>query len=206
MVFKIQRKGKEMRKNFSLIVLIILILSFSTYSLAITAEEMLKNPNLTDTERSTIARVMAQTSDPSIPAQIKGLLEWKDMGEAFATTIKQICQTLNVEVNSFLRSDVGKLTAAVIIYRMVGKDFIRIALYTLIWFGVTICISLSLKFLHMKKRIKTIVRNEEQKTIEESFEYINRFDWEYGDIKIASLLVHIIGWFVFSCFIAYSII
>jgi hypothetical protein len=199
-----------MSKKFFLrivsILITILILSFTIYAFGITAEEMLKNPNLTDSERSTIARVMAQTSESSIPMQMKGLLEWKEMGEAFATTIKQICQTLNVEVNAFLQSDVGKLTAAVIIYRMVGKDLIRIGLYTLIWLGITFCIGLSIKILHMKKKITKTIYNEEQKTKTETTDYVERFEWPDDDIKTGSLIAHIIVWFAFSCIIVGNII
>ena len=134
------------------------------------------------------------------------------MGEAFATTIEQICKTLNVEVNTFLRSDVGKLTAAVIIYKMVGKDILLILLYVGAWFSVTFFMLMSIKFLYMKKAVKQKVKDPEVKDQDKApwiitTEYVERFSWgEYTEVKMGSLFAHIVAWFVFSCIIAFYII
>jgi|GEM_PF-5644597 len=209
-----------MRKQiFVLIVsllLTVLILA-GTFALvhAQTAEELLQAPGLDSTQRAAIAEAIANQAKPSIlPTSLKGMLEWKEMGEAFATTIESICRTLNVEVNAFLKSDVGMLTAAVIVYKMVGQDILQIILYTGIWFGVTFFMMVSIKFLHMKKKIKQKVmedpRDEDNKTYTVVSAYVDRFGWpgdEYGPIcRMASLFIHIIAWFVFTCIIAYNVI
>jgi hypothetical protein len=189
----------------------ILSLLFATYASAKSAEELLQAPGLTPAQRSAIAEAIAAGNpQQSIPETIKGILEWQEMGDAFAQTIKTICQTLNVEVNSFLRSDVGKLTAAVIIYKMVGKDILRIILYTGVWLGVTFFIMISILFLHMKKKVKRKVKDpsdEKGKSYVIITKYENRFQWDDdGYFRIGSLAVHIVAWFIFSCIIAYNII
>jgi hypothetical protein len=195
-----------MRKFSIIIIMVLLFSSVVPMAMSLTAEEMLKDPNLTDMERNAIAKAISKSGpESSFPQTLKGVLEWREMGEAFAETIKQICTTLNVEVNAFLHSDVGKLTAAVIVYKMVGKDIIRIILYTCIWLGVTFFIGSSIKFLHMKKRVKNFI-SKDDKTPVIGISYIDRFSWDDDVTKEISLFVHIIAWFIFSCIIAYNII
>jgi hypothetical protein len=195
------------KRTFRLVVsglLVILFLSFAIYASAESAEELLKNPDLTDTERNAIAKAISKQATSSLPTTLKGMLEWQEMGDAFATTIKAVCQTLNVEVNAFLKSDVGKLTAAVIVYKMVGKDILRIILYTSIWLGVTFFIALSIKFLHMNKIVSKTT--EEDGKITKQAVAIERIEWTDDILKNVSMIVHIIAWFIFSCIIAASII
>lgn len=206
-----------MRKRFFIVTISILItigfmsLLFAAYaSAAKTAEELLQTPGLTSTQRAAIAEAIAKTKPvSSLPTTLKGMVEWKEMGSAFAQTIKTICQTLNVEVNSFLSSDVGKLTAAVIIYKMVGKDILQIVLYTGIWIGVTFFIMLSIFFLHMKRKVKAKVKDVDKDGSVIVTQYVDRFEWPGDDgeyFRMASLFIHIIAWFAFSCIIAYSVI
>ena len=192
-----------------LIVIMSLCLLWVTFASATkTAEELLQTPGLTDSERSALAKAISKSAPvSSLPTTIKGMLEWREMGDAFAQTIKQVCQTLNVEVNAFLKSDVGKLTAAVIIYKMVGKDIIRIILSTCIWVGITFFFLCSIKFLHMKKIVKQLVPdpNSNDKMIATQVA-IDRFGWEDDAVKNVSLIIHLVCWFVFSCIVAYNVI
>ena len=201
------------KRTFTLLmILLILVLGafllFATFASAKTAEELLQTPGLSDSERSALAKAIAKGAPTSsLPTTIKGMLEWREMGDAFAQTIKQVCQTLNVEVNAFLKSDVGKLTAAVIIYKMVGKDLLRIILSTCIWIGITFMMICSIKFLHMKKIVKQLVAdpNNNDKMIVTQVP-IDRFGWEDDVVRNVSLIVHLVCWFVFSCIVAYNVI
>lgn len=195
------------------IIILALLLSviIVPFSFAKTAEELLQTPGLSSTQRAAIAEAIAKGQPNSIiPQNLKGILEWQEMGDAFASTIKTICQTLNVEVNAFLTSDVGKLTAVVIIYKMVGKDILRIILYTGVWLGVTFFMMGSIFFLHMKKKVKNKVKDPEDETGRSyitNVSYVERFAWdEDGYIRIGSLIVHMVAWFIFSCIIAGTII
>jgi len=212
-----------MRKRTFVVTISVLViigfmsLLFAAYASAKTAEELLQTPGLNSTERAAIAEAIAKaTPVSSLPTTLKGMVEWREMGDAFAQTIKTICHTLNVEVNAFLTSDVGKLTAAVIIYKMVGKDILQIILYTGIWIGVTFFMMVSIKFLHMKRKVKKKVKDPEVKDEDKAgwiivTDYVDRFGSPVGSDddqywKMASLFVHIIAWFIFSCIIAYSVI
>jgi len=199
----------------SFLITLLVISGMFAFANAQTAEELLQAPGLTSTQRAAIAEAIAKQQRPTdslIPTSLKGMLEWREMGEAFATTIESICKTLSVEVNEFLKSDVGMLTAAVIIYKMVGRDIVQILLYTGIWIGVTFFIMLSIKFLHMKKKIKQQVldpENESEKAYVVVYAYVDRFGWPSDDgelWKMTSLFIHIIAWFIFTCVIATYIV
>lgn len=192
-----------------IIIALILFIFLTPVALAVEAEELLKNQDLTDSERNAIARAIAKDGQKSniLPTTLKGILEWQEMGDAFATTIERVCQTLRIEVNEFLKSEVGMLVAAVIIYKMVGQDVLRISLYTMIWLGVTFIIGFSIKFLHMKKMVKQLINDpsDDKKQIV-SIVPMDRFGWEDTIVKNFSLCIHMIAWFVFTCIVAYNII
>jgi hypothetical protein len=202
-------KSRFFRNVIAFLVVVLILSIFISLANATSAEELLKNPNLTDMERNALASAISKQAqnESLIPKSLEGLLEWQKMGDAFASTIERICKTLRIEVNEFLKSDVGMLTAGIIIYRMVGQDFLRIVLYTLIWIGVTFFMIMSIRFLHMKKLVPGTIPNPEkngppiQTTVA-----IDRFGWADDIVKNVSLAIHIIAWFIFSCIMAYYVI
>lgn len=202
-------KPRFFRMTIAFLIVVFVLSIFVGVSYASkSAEELLQTPGLNSAQRAAIAEAIAKSKPESIlPTSLKGVLEWQEMGDAFSTTIKNICQTLNVEVNTFLKSDVGLLTASIIVYKMIGKDILRIVLYTGIWFGVTFFMMMSIKFLHMKKLVPGTMQNPNNKevTINTTVE-VDRFGWEDDVTRNISLCLHIIAWFVFSCVIAYNVI
>jgi len=130
--------------------------------------------------------------------QVRNMEQWQKLGDAFSVTIKNICRTLNVEVNNFLKSDVGILVASVVVYKMIGKDILTIVIYTSAWMGITLMIAFSIFFIHMKKKVK----NKDTKEIT----YQDRFGWDDDLTKTISLCLHIAIWFAFSCVVLGNII
>lgn len=157
-------------------------------------EDLLTNPNLTASERDKIAKLLtAQPSGKGVVIEaIANSEKWREIGQAFAETVKQVCQTLNVEVNQFIKSDVGKLTAGIILWKMVGKDLIRVAVLSAFLFFLTIVIFGSIYFIHGRKKIKEMVDGKEH------ISYRDRWiDWnDNNDARIVSVIVHLVVWFV----------
>lgn len=157
-------------------------------------EDLLTNPNLTATERDKIAKLLtAQPSGKGVVIEaIANSEKWREVGQAFAETVKQICQTLNVEVNQFIKSDVGKLTAGIILWKMVGKDLIRIVVLSMFLFCLTIVIFGSIYFIHGRKKV---IIMEDGKAVTT---YRDRWiDWHNNnDARIISVIVHLIVWLV----------
>jgi len=169
-------------------------------STSIKVEDLLTNPSLTAEERNKLARLIREKSQSQmtlsgVVGSLSDSTKWQEIGIAFSETIKQVCQTLNVEVNQFIKSDVGKLTAGIIIYRMVGKDLLRIAIILLFMIGLTFFIFFSIYFIHGKKRWK-IKDKEGNEHIESKDRWIK---WEDDTARTLSVCVHLIAWFVAMC-------
>jgi len=169
-------------------------------STSIKVEDLLTNPSLTADERNKLARLIREKSQSQmtlsgVVGSLSDSTRWQEIGIAFSETIKQVCQTLNVEVNQFIKSDVGKLTAGIIIYRMVGKDLLRIAIISLFMIGVTFFIFFSIYFVHGKKRWK-VKDKEGNEHIESEDRWIK---WEDDTARNISVVVHLVAWFVTMC-------
>lgn len=154
----------------------------------VTANELLRSPDLNQTERDALAKAIRNLEAGKIPASAGEMKKWQELGDAFAITIKSVAHTLNIEVNAFLQSDVGKLTAVVIVYKMIGKDILRIIIYGGAGVMVSLIIFSSLWIFHKGKKFV----NKDG-----TISYIERFEWANEDIKTASLIVHLIVWLLF---------
>lgn len=160
-------------------------------------EDLLTNPGLTAEERNKLAKLVREKSgvSASIMNNLSDTTKWQEVGKAFSETIKDVCQTLNVEVNQFIKSDVGKLTAIIIVYKMVGKDVIRIGIILLFMFIVTFMIGISIYFIHGKKKWK-VKKSDGSEEIIVKDRWIS---WSNDDIRTGSVIVHLVAWFVAIC-------
>ena len=186
-------------KTFTTFLLAILsfVILTSTCMADRTIDDIIKDPKLSSQVRQQIIDLLDKENNTIIP-DIKNVTQWQEFGNVFATTVKQVCHTLNVEVNQFIKSDVGKLTAGLIIYKIVGKDALRIFIYITSMFMMTLYYGLIVKFIFMKKKIK----NKETKEIT----YIERFEWIDDDIKNLCFVILSIAWFVYICIHVYNMV
>lgn len=172
---------------------------FAQSTTSLKAEDLLTNPSLTDSERTKLAKLIREKQQGAVSASIMSSIsdstKWQEVGKAFSETIKDVCQTLNVEVNQFIKSDVGKLTATIIVYKMIGKDIVRMGVLLLFMFGLTIMIFFSLYFVHGRKKWKV-----KDSTGAEHIEIKDRWiPWNNDDLRIFSVALHLIAWFVSIC-------
>lgn len=70
--------------------------------------------------------------------------EWAEVGQQLGQAIAVTAKELNIAVNDFVKTPVGMMTAGIVIYSYLGKDFITgslkvmfIALYFIVWFYMT---------------------------------------------------------------------
>jgi len=184
-----------MKSLIGFLLITILFISTNAFASEIQINDLIKNPNLTSQEREAVVSALSKYTK-NIPLDPQNVDKWMEVGDAFAETIKKICQTLNVEVNTFLKSDVGKLTAVVIIYKMVGKDFLRIGIYSVAMTIITLMIGFVWYIAFIKKRVK-------DKT--GAVEYISRMDIS-EEMKWGILVISAILWVAFIGILLASII
>ncbi len=116
--------------------------------------------------------------------------EWAVFGEKFGQVIASVCKELNIAVNDFIATDVGKLTAAMIIWKVLGRELWDIFGGGIIWLVITMILWRSFRFFHMNQRIK------DKKTGETT--YISRYDFENGSYAMASGITHASIFVVFT--------
>jgi hypothetical protein len=203
-------------KRLSIILMVIFVLMVGSISASyantntntITIEDLLKDPQISSTTRDAIAKAVNR-NEKNMPIEITpdNLEKWQALGDAFAQTIATVCKTLNVEVNAFLGSDVGKLTAGIIIYKMVGKDIIRIGVNLMSIFILTILLLLFIKFVFLAKKIKVEIKSAiEGKKPEFEIIRTNRFNWHDNDAKMWTMICSIIVYILFIAILIETIL
>jgi hypothetical protein len=89
---------------------------------------------------------------------------------AIANGIKETSQVLNVEVNEFIKTPVGKGTAFIIFWKVVGKDLWKGIGNTILFVCFTFCINifmyLTARWFLIPKRVKVVVDLKEGTTTE----------------------------------------
>lgn len=144
------------------------------------------------------AEMLATTSgmDMLNPANADALEKY---GQVVAKTIKEVCNTLNVEVNEFIKTPVGMIVGGLIFYKVAGEDLMEWGYdFFSKWFGLMIGIPIwawTFRRMHLGRKIKTVHFDENGKKnrVEVS---IDRFDWRSADMQSFSYVIHIGGFIV----------
>ena len=127
----------------------------------------------------------------------ENLTKW---GNAIGEGIKGVCSSLNVEVNAFVNTTVGKLTMGLIVYKVVGGKEIIIGVkdvvFTLLgYLFVTGILLYSYYKLHIPRKKYDYTANDKGKVVRGK-----DYEWEYpgkevipsGDMRVLSAIVHVL--------------
>ena len=117
------------------------------------------------------------------------LEKFAEVGTQIGVAIKQLCQTLNVEVNEFIKTPAGIIITGVIIYRCGGKDILKLLILMIFCFiGYIVTLSSTYFWLSNKKVCTDVVDKIK------SYQYIPRHDFDVNDDgKIACVVIHVIS-------------
>lgn len=127
----------------------------------------------------------------------ENLTKW---GNAIGEGIKGVCKSLNVEVNAFVETTVGKLTMGLIIYKVVGGKEIIIGVkdvvFTILGYLFVVGILLfSYSKLHIPRKKYEYTTDAKGKTVRSK-----DYEWEYpgklvitsGESRIFSAIAHMV--------------
>jgi len=108
-----------------------------------------------------------------------------------STTIRTISQDLAVSVNDFVKTDVGKVTMFLIVYKVIGDDIRHIVLGMLGWFMTSLILIISFRHFHGSKKFKI----KDDKGNVTDIKYVPKFKWATdadggSDAKLASGGLH----------------
>lgn len=76
-------------------------------------------------QKAQIALQVEQMKNSSLPPSAESAKEWADWGTNMGRAISSTAKELGVAVDEFSRTSVGKITMAVIVYKVIGKEVLR---------------------------------------------------------------------------------
>lgn len=124
---------------------------------------------------------------------VENLDKFKAYGIVISTTLKEVCQTLNIEVNNFIKTPVGILTTGLIVYKIIGKDIIH-AVYVICLCTFLFALLLTSFFIfHIPKKTQETVANKADTATKTSIKYIQRYEFSSDEAKLVSVIAHIVG-------------
>jgi hypothetical protein len=157
-----------------------------------TVEEILTDPNLSSQTKQSLINHISQMKQQSVTTITKEVTDWNQLGEAFANTLKNIARSLSVEVNEFIKTEVGILVTVLIIYKLLGADIIQFAICTGSWVLLTIFLGIYVRKFHFP--VKHVYMKGEEKMIE----YKSAYEWDSGEWKCASGVLSVVFFIVYT--------
>ncbi len=120
-----------------LLAVLLLGLSFN----AIAAVEV-NTYGLTDAQKAKLIQAAEQMKDEAAnPTSAEKVSEWVDVGTKIGLGLASAAKELGVQANQFATTPVGKVTMALIVYKVAGRDIVKIiGAFTLLlasWFAGT---------------------------------------------------------------------
>lgn len=120
---------------------------------------------------------------PGVPS-VDMMAKWADVGKGIAISLSAACKELSIGVNEFIKTPVGKLTTALIVWKVIGKDIWHMLLGFILFFITMPIVISSFIYFHMRKKIKDKEGN---------ITYVDRYNWaSSGNGKIGSAWAHVL--------------
>ena len=123
---------------------------------------------LDSTTRDQVIKQLKNENDITKDLTAENVKKFSDYGVVIATTLKEVCKNLNVEVNEFIKTPAGMITTGLIVYKLVGKDIIHTALTLILYGCLFIVVMISFIYFHTSKKLVDKDKN---------IKYIPRVDW-----------------------------
>jgi hypothetical protein len=168
--------------------IIIFVFVFASFAFAETRVNV-DLEKLDPQSRNAVLEAQKRAAETSATVSKENLNLFKEYGKSIAETFAEVCKTLNIEVNKFAETPVGKLTMWLIVYKVVGKDILHVILMLGMWFLVTGCCVIYAYIFHMPKKIVT----RDDKKVITKIEYIQKFKW--NDMSARAVSAFLCGGF-----------
>lgn len=175
--------------------------------------------DLKDLDDFTRNKVMTALKEKeSAPKGVMGSLPKMDPNSArewakvVTETIKDICHNLNVEVNEFIKTPVGVIVAGTIVYKVIGKDFVKAISNTIFgilgWVSSMLVIYFIARKFIIPRKIKdttTWIDKDKGKITEVAYTFAQPYEFKSNDARTAAVSF-MIGTAIVSTFVAALVI
>ena len=170
-------------KTFLIVAGLVFCFFFAGASYA--AQVTVDTDNLSSQDAAKVIELQRQAAAKAQPAATTEKIEaWVGLGEKVGKAIAATCKELSVQVNEFIKTPVGKMTVAIILWKAVGKDLWHIVGGISCWIVVTAILMWSFRFFHMKRKVKDKDGTER---------YVELYDFNSNDARTTSACAHVIA-------------
>ena len=119
------------------------------------------------------------------------LNQWVDLGKNIGMAVAATAKELGVASDEFLKSNTGKITVALIVWHVMGKDIVGVIGGTIAWIVLATIILWSFHYFHMTKKVVTKLENKEV-----DVKYVPRYTFSGDEAKVGSVWAHSLAFIV----------
>ena len=119
------------------------------------------------------------------PDQIEAFEKY---GIALGKSINALVKELGVTLNDFIKTPVGKLTTGVLLWKLVFFEVLIVCLKL----GALIFATSILLFSFVRFHVPHKVKRKDDKTGEVEISWVQKFDFNSGEVKMLSVFIHIV--------------
>jgi len=133
-----------------------------------------------------------EQSSPDIPKEVININPTKarEWANVISMAIKDVCRNLNIEVNEFISTPAGKITIALVAWKVLGRELKRMVFGILAWIIGMSIIGYTFHKLHIPAKIKTPIKMGDKEEIQ--IKYEPKYNFKSNDARNASAAVHIL--------------
>jgi len=168
------------------ILIISLFIIFSIVSISYAQQVTVDLTKLSNNSRNEIMDLQKKTEETKIPTK-ENVKSWIGIGKEIGEAVNETAKALNVNVNEFAKTPVGKLTTFFLIYKIIGKDLTKLVLAICLFIFIMIILLWSFRKFHLQEKI--IEYCEDKKTIKQ-IRFFSRYDWNSDEAKLCSAFAH----------------
>jgi len=154
--------------------------------LAVSAFAQTVSVDLTKVDSQTASAILKQMEEAKestvTPDRIQ---EWTVAAQGIGSAVKEVCSSINVESNDFIKTPVGMFIAAMLAWKILGASLIGKLISIIIWFLVVPTTFFNFRRMHFGKKLKRTLKDG---TVEY---YMSEPEWS-GDNREWSAAIHII--------------
>jgi hypothetical protein len=164
-----------MKRIIFIAISMILLFPLLSFAIQVTVDLEKVKPE----EAAAILQAKKVSENPAAALPQPDVVEkYAKMGAEIGMALKEVCKTLSVEANDFVKTPVGMTVAGLIVYKYFGKDIIKLLLMFILCFTVTIFNTISLYWWIAKKKVVTEINEKVKK-----YDYIPRYDFKNDDSR-----------------------
>lgn len=134
----------------------------------------------TVTQKQVVSAINKQVKEEK--PTVDKVKEWLDVGQGLGKALGACAHELNVEVNAFAQSPVGRFAMFLIFYKVVGAKLLSTVLVLIGWCVITMILIWSFRKFHMPIKVKD----------KDGKEHIQTYDFNSRDAKCCSATIHVI--------------